>query len=149
MACVLFIGFVQLSLTGALGQGLSKHLKTVGKTNYFSACNPKGWEIKAGGRSLAETSGEGLGGFLASWRDARGLRPLQGRLGIWDRGSGGGAARNHRLLSGKPSACGMADPKTNRVDGRIARLPHHLTCGCALNDPNSPPVNSNGVHDHF
>ena len=80
-----------------------------------AASHPKGWEIEAGGRSLAETSGEGLGGFLASWRDARGVRPLQGRLGIWDRGSGGGAARNHRLLSGKPSACGMADPKTNPV----------------------------------
>ena len=93
---------------------LHKHSSSMTQ-HLAAASNPKGWEIEAGGRSLAETSGEGLGGFLASWRDARGLRPLQGRLGIWDRGSGGGAARNHRLLSGKPSACGMADPKTNPI----------------------------------
>ena len=50
-----------------------------------SASNPQGWQRVAGGRSPAETSGKRSGEFRASWRDATVLRPLRGRLEIWDR----------------------------------------------------------------
>jgi len=80
-----------------------------------SASNPQGWQRVAGGRSAAETSGKWSGEFRASWRDATVLRPLRGRLEIGGWRPGGVAALNHRLFSDKPSACGMADPKTNPI----------------------------------
>ena len=81
-------------------------------------CNPKGWQMVAGGRSLRRPAVRGRENSGHPERDARTLRPLQGRFGIRDRRAGGITSLtslNHRLLSGKPSACRTADPKTNPI----------------------------------
>ena len=81
-------------------------------------CNPKGWQMVAGGRSLRRPPVRGRENSGHAGRDARTLRPLQGRFGIRDRRAGGITSLtslNHRLLSGKPSACRTADPKTNPI----------------------------------
>ena len=115
-------------------------------------CNPKGWQMVAGGRSLRRPPVRGRENSGHPERDARTLgsqrrcpRPgpggsrnllpmslresvtyvlehssatLQGRFGIRDRRAGGITSLtslNHRLLSGKPSACRTADLKTNPI----------------------------------
>jgi len=78
-------------------------------------CNPKGWQMVAGGCSLRRPPVRGRENSGHPGRDARTLRPLRGRFGVRDRRAGGIAALNHRLLSGKPSACGTVDPKTDPI----------------------------------
>src|SRR5262249_19049587 len=85
--------------------------------------NPQGWQTVAGGRSIAETSGMAVIGFGILEGCQRSATPA-GSMGDCGRRSGGIAALNPRLISGKPMACFRSDDKTNQA----ASVDAPITC---------------------
>jgi len=80
----------------------------------FRVTNPEGWQIVAGGRSTAETPGSGWAWF-GILEGCQSSATPPGSIGDFGMRSGGIAALNPRLLSGKPPACSPARSKTNRA----------------------------------
>ena len=87
--------------------------------------NPQGWQIVVGGRNGVETSGsvDFFGPRIPKGCQRSATPP--GSNGDFTMRSGGiapafaalrrGRSLNPRLLSGKPPACSLADPKTNKA----------------------------------
>jgi hypothetical protein len=77
-----------------------------------SFTNPKGWRTVAGGRSAAETPGSGVWS-LGILEGCQSSATPAGSNEDFGAGSGGVATLDPRLLSGKPPACSLAEPKPN------------------------------------
>ena len=103
MSNILLSGQIALSINGS-----SMYYDSAG------VCNPKGWQMVAGGCSLRRPPVRGRENSEHPGRDAELCDPC-GVVSGFGTGEPVVSLLNHRLLSGKPSACGTVDPKTDPI----------------------------------